>query len=381
MMAERASDEDLQQEAEELFDEYDLKFAGKPRATRDLEELDDLIARLEDLMARARRRLNGGEDDTMANLIERANENLEIYRDERQAIEEVRSGGEVAHRAGRLATWANLEFHRYHRHFAGKNRATRDLELLNAIIESLKSIQEKMEQLRGHDELEGIEDDIRTVEENQRRYREERENIVKARQDGDLDEQASFLAARANRQFEIYSNLFAGRDRVSRRSALLRRVIRNLESLDRRMETLEDKGLAEPQNQDNREIVADNLEMYRDELEAIEDARQQVDVETLAGRLGAAANEVFETYRDTFAGENRATRDLEELGWMCDELYHIARQMRDLQQDVAPEGNQENLEIVIENLTLYQREYDEIEELTDTSASSGSGSFSGSGLN
>lgn len=381
MMAERASDEDLQQEAEEIFDEYDLKFAGKPRATRDLEELDDLIARLEDLMARARRRLNGGEDDTMANLIERANENLEIYRDERQAIEEVRSGGEVAHRAGRLATWANLEFHRYHRHFAGKNRATRDLELLNAIIESLKSIQEKMEQLRGHDELEGIEDDIRTVEENQRRYREERENIVKARQDGDLDEQASFLAARANRQFEIYSNLFAGRDRVSRRSALLRRVIRNLESLDRRMETLEDKGLAEPQNQDNREIVADNLEMYRDELEAIEDARQQVDVETLAGRLGAAANEVFETYRDTFAGENRATRDLEELGWMCDELYHIARQMRDLQQDVAPEGNQENLEIVIENLTLYQREYDEIEELTDTSASSGSGSFSGSGLN
>jgi hypothetical protein len=370
MVDERPSDDELQQDAEAIFDEYDVKFAGKPRATRDLDELDALIERLEDLMERARRRLNGGEDDAMANLIERANENLGIYREERAAIAEVQAGGEATRRAGQWATWANVEFHRYRRHFAGQNRATRDVERLNEIIEELKFVRERMEALRGEEELEGLEDDIRTVEENRKRYRDERERIVEARHDGSLDEQASFLAELANSQFDIYSNLFAGRDRVSRRPSLLRRVIRTLENVYNRMETLEEKGLSGDQNRQNREIVSDNLEMYRDELEAIESARRQIDDEDRAGRLGAAANEVFEAYQESFAGQNRATRELEELSWMCDELYHVAREMRDLEESGGPEANTENLEIVIENLTLYQREYDEIDELTDTSTSS-----------
>jgi regulator of replication initiation timing len=352
--------EEMQREAREIFETYDAEFAGQPRASRDLELLDDLIERLEGLLERARTKLNGGENDALVSVIEQGSENLEIYRTERRAVLEVREGGEGPLRASRLATWANAEFHRYRRHFAGEGRPTRDLELLNEMMTELSEIRDGMEELLEETDVEGLEEDLATVEDNLEMYREERERIAEARQDGTLEERASYLAAAANEQFAVYSDLFAGKDRVTRRPKLLRRVIRNLEQIGRRMEELDEEGAPGPQNEQNLGIVEDNLEMYRDELEAVGEARERVDPERLAGRLGSAANQVFETYRDEYAERDRTTRDLEQLGRMCDELYHLARQMEGIREKHGLEMNEENLSVVLENLSLYQSEYDAI---------------------
>jgi len=359
--------DELRRRAHELFEEYDAKFAGKPRATRELDELDDIIGRLERLLHQAREQLNGGRNETLMGLIEEASENLEIYHDEREAIRELQKGGDGPVRASRIATWANIEFHRYRRHFAGQNRATRDIELLNEMIAELQSIRSQMDSLTQGGTIEGLDRDIETVDANLDRYRDERERIHTARAEGTPDERASVLAVAANDQFAIYRELFAGHNRTTRRPALLNRVIRSLEEIRRRMVELRDEeGLESGENADNIDIVEDNLSMYREELEAIEAAGDQVGPEELAAQLGGAANEVFETYRDEYAGEDRAGRDLEKLTRMCDELYHLARQMEALDDEEGLEANAENLSVVLENLSLYQREYDAIEDARGT---------------
>lgn len=356
--------DEITRKAHSLFEEYDAKFAGKPRATRDLEELDDIIDRLERLLHQAREKLNGGRNETLMSLIEEASENLEIYQNEREAIRELQKGGDGPVTASRLATWANMEFHRYRRHFAGKNRATRDLELLKEMIAELETIRARMEGLAESDDtIEGLDQDLETVEANLDRYRDERERIESARTEGTADERASILAVAANEQFAIYRELFAGHNRATRRPALLHRVIRTLEAIHEQMTALrDDEGLDSDENADNIEIVEDNLSMYREEVDAIETAKDQVDADELVAQLGGAANEVFESYRDEYAGEDRSTRDLDQLARMCDELYHLARQMQALDRDEGLEANAENLSVVLENLSLYQREYDAIED-------------------
>ena len=353
--------EEIQTEAEEIFDEYDAQFAGKPRATRKVAELDELIERLEDLLERARGQLNGGHNEQLVSLIERASENLEVYEKERRAIEQLQSQGDAPVRASHLASWANAEFHRYQRHFVGENRATRDVELLNEMIRNLEGIESEMEALHEEAEIDGLAEDIETVNQNREHYREEREQIVRARRDGTPDEQASFLAVAANEQFSIYGDLFAGKNRATRRSGLLKRVIRSLENIGRQMSELQEEAPSE-ENARNISIVEDNLEMYREELAEIEEVHESIEGETLAGQLGGAANEVFQDYRDNFAGKDRATRDLGQLGRMCDELYHLGRLMKQVDEEEGIEANRENLNIVLENVSLYQQEYDEIAE-------------------
>jgi len=358
--------DEIQSEARRIFETYDAEFAGRARASRDLELLDELIERLEDLLDRARSKLNGGQNDELVSVIEQGSENLEIYRTERRAIREVREGGRAPARASRLATWANAEFHRYRRHFAGQGRATRDLALLDEIREELSGIEGEMEGLAESSEVEGLDEDLRTVSENLEMYRRERERIVEARREGTAEERASYLAAAANEQFSIYSELFGGKDRVTRRPGLLRRVIGSLEEIREEMQNLRDDGDPLEENESNIEIVGDNLATYREELEAIEEAREGVEAERLAGRLGSAANEVFETYREEYAERDRSTRELDRLGRMCDELYHLARQMESLGEKKDLEMNEENLSVVLENLSLYQTEYDAIAEVQES---------------
>lgn len=356
--------EQITEKAEKIFEEYQANFAGQPRATRDGEYLDDLIERLEAVLGEARDLLNGGEDEALVSTIEQADENLQIYRTEREAIARVQSQGEGVLEAGRLAEWANAEFHRYQRHFAGSARATRDNELLNEMIAELKVIREQMRELNESDDVEGVEEDLETVETNLEHYRGERERIVEAQHSGSNEERASYLAEIANGQFDLYRTLFSGKDRVSRRPKLLRRMIRTLESTRRQMRKLEERGLNSQENSNNIQIVSDNIETYEEELQAIESARESVGAEELAGYLGGAANKVFEQYRDEFAGENRSTRDLHTLTRMCDELYHIGREMQSIGEREDIEMNQQNLRVVLDNLALYQREYDEIQRLS-----------------
>lgn len=353
----------LRQEAQSIYGEYGTRFAGKPRATRDLRAIDSIIERLEKVIKRARMLRNGKTNPALSSFLEQALENLETYENERENIRKVQSQGPVVVEGSRLATWANLHFGQYFRHFAGKPRATRDLGLLNEIISELELVESKMKALLAQKDVASVEADLETVQNNLGVYRDERQNILDARNSGGLDEQASYLAMIANEQFAVYNFHFGGRPRVSRRSGLLHRVNSTLQSVYDQMSALEDEGLDSEQNRKNIELIDTQLGTYRDELDKIDEARRGTSRKDLVGQLGSAANWAMAQYNEHFAGKDRASRDLELLSRVCDELLDVARQMRELGADFDSQANEENLVIVLDNLMLYQNEYEEIQQV------------------
>lgn len=353
----------LRDEAQEIYGEYGARFAGKPRATRDISALESIIERLEDVVKRARQLKNGGQNPALSSFLEQALENLETYERERENIADVQAQGPAVVEGSQLATWANLLFGQYFRHFAGQSRATRDLGLLNEIISELELIQSQMKRLEAETGVESVSADLGTVEENLGLYRDERDNILDARKDGTLEQQASYLALVANEQFGVYNFHFGGRPRISRRPGLLHRVIANLESIRDEMVALEEKGFESEQNRNNIDLINTQIETYREEFDQVQEAKRQTPADELVGSLGRAANEAMAQYSEHFAGEDRASRDLELLSRICDELLDVGRQMRELKSTIESQANERNLNIVLDNVLLYQDEYEQIREV------------------
>lgn len=351
----------LKTEAEAIYQTYDARFAGKSRATRDLDLLDSLIERLQAVISQGRNQLNGSRDPALLSVVEMATNNLQIYQNERQAIVEAKAAGPTTHAVSRLATLANMTFARYHRHFAGKQRGTRDIGLLEDIIAVLESLREEFEAHRAEDATNVVQN-VRVIDDNLEMYRSELEHILTARRAGTNNEQADRLATIANEQFKVYRDQFAGKSRPSRRPELLDRVIHQLRAVELEMVRLQKQGLSSDANRRNIDIVRQNLEMYENEAREIRKARAGLTDEQLAGTLGGAANEVMAEYREHFAGKERRTRDLDLLSKLCDQMGEICRQMNELEQTSGIEMNSKNLEIVIDTLQMYEQEYRYVEE-------------------
>lgn len=351
----------LKNQADDIFSRYDAHFAGKPRATRDLTLIDELILELEDLIDTAKSQLNGSRDPAMVSLLDKAKQNLDVYREEKKAIVEAKKGGPATADATRVVTLANLIFGRYHRHFAGQDRRTRDLGLLTEIIVELEQVQEMMKATAAKGDA-GLESNLDVITQNLKMYRDEYRAIESAQKSGSPEEQADTLATLANNQFQLYRHHFAGKPRHTRRPGLLERMISQLKRIHKSMHSLKKGGLSSQGNDKNIDIVAKNLKVYQGELEQVRKARQGLETEQLVGALGAAANEVMGEYRQDFAGENRATRDLDQLRLLCDRMSDIFAQMRAIQRDEPTEINGKNLEIVLDALTMYESEYRRVEE-------------------
>lgn len=359
-MSEKLTAEQVRNTIDEISSFYDARFAGKPRATRDPAELEELIERLAKTMESAQ----GLDADALGNAVEVGTNNLQLYKDELARIHEAKAEGAHVVEAAQLATWANFVFDEYSRHFAGFARATRDVGRMKEMIFELEAIQDDMVSILESHQLDSVKEDLSTVRQNLDLYRDELEKVRQARKSGTGEERVSNLANAANEQFSVYRNLFAGKGRTTRRPSLLERVVNNLTEILTEMRDLNSKASTRSQtNTRNISIVQDNLKLYRDELLEISRARNEATREDLSGMLGGAANDVMAQYREHFAGKDRASRDLDKLRYMCDELYEIAIQMREIQdEDATLEMNNRNLQIVMDTLALYQAEFRRIRE-------------------
>jgi len=358
----------MKQELESISKVYDAKFAGQSRGTRDLSEMDNLIRRAKNVVLQIDATPNSSRDADLVALRNDAQEQLKLLEAERVAIAEAKSAGPDFELFAPLAQSANFVMARYRRHFAGQSRSTRDLGLLEEMIDDLAAISAQMAAIIAKNNAPPFRRDLDAVTQALNLYRTEREEVARAQQSGSPQEQSAALATIANSQFDLYRDHFAGKSRTSRRVELLERMIRNLERVKTRMLDLTRDASVAQINRDNIAVIDSNLEVYRTELEEIRKAKERASVDELAGSLGAAANEVFDEYRNRYAGKDRRTVDRDRLSVMCDLLGEIERQMATMARSVKHEVNAKNLEIVRNQLSAFEFEWDQVDQAQRSSA-------------
>lgn len=250
----------------------------------------------------------------------------------------------------------------YNRHFAGKPRATRDLRLLEELIDQLRHLQQQVETLPDR-EMTFPTSQLRShIKTQQGQFEEELIAITEAYQQATFAERFGYLGDRINQQFAIYREHFAGQPRLSRRPQLLQRAIANLQEIHTQLsdpifDVLENQG----DRATNIQLVAENLESLQRELEMIELEHEANSLSDRVASLGAAANAIIQEYNRDYAGKDRRNCDLIRLGWLCDLLTEIAQQMTEISSLVTSEANRKNWEIVQQCRLVYEQEYAQIE--------------------
>jgi transaldolase len=349
------------EELDRIGARYESQFAGMPRANRNVDELDAILAETKGVLSRIESIPTAVRPPELNELAETAHQNVAIYERERKLIADASNAAPEMEQFATFATSANFVFSRYRRHYAGKSRATRDLGLLAEMVEDLEAIEKNMaEIIKASKNKTELSRDLDLVRRTLETYRGEEKEIRDARKMGTAEERASALAEVANGQFRIYQMHFAGKSRATRRPALLQRVIDQLQTTLGEMRELKQGGLATGHNEGNVEIVERQIETYKTELGEVRAARKGIAFGDLLGNLGGAANEVFDTFRKDFAGQDRKTRDIEKLSSMCDELGDVRRQMLDVGRAEPNASNDSNIDIVSSQLASFEQEYEQI---------------------
>ncbi len=349
------------EELDRIAARYESQFAGMPRSNRNIDELDAILKETRDVLARIESIPEAVRPPDLSELANTAKQNVALYQRERALIADAAKSGPELEQFATLASSANFVFARYRRHFAGQSRASRDLGLIDELVDELESIAEGMaDVIKRSKSKNELSRDLDLVKRTLDMYGNERTQIVDARKQGTPEERASLLAQLANDQFRIYQTRFAGKSRATRRPALLVRVNEQLEAIEEAMRALKTSGLTSESNDSNIAIVERQHETYVKELEEVRAARKGVAFGDLLGMLGGAANDVFDTFRTEFAGKDRKTRDLEKLSVMCDELGDVRRQMIEVGRAEASASNDSNIDIVTTQLANFEQEHEQI---------------------
>ncbi|MFT4702366.1 MAG: hypothetical protein ACI81R_000050 [Bradymonadia bacterium] len=347
----------LQRRLDEVHARYTFRFAGKSRATRSVTEIEQIAAEAEKVRVEASKL-----GASFGVVVTAAKERVDLYKSERAKIVEVQGQGPTLVTAARLGARANLAFGLYRRHFAGKGRSTRDLALLDEIIEELRAVSSELRSLLSTPGGPLAEEHLGTVDRSIETYVSEHEAIVAAKGTLSDEEKAGMLANTANDQFTNYRRNFAGQARTSRRPQLLTRINSQLAIIEQQMERAIADGEALETNSGNLNIVRDRLGAYRTEADAVDDARSRASVFELIDALGLSANKEFELYAANFAGQDRKTRDVGMLADISDRLYELHIQMRSIASSLDNTMNAQNLGVVEDTLLTYQQEYVRISE-------------------
>ncbi|AKV01566.1 hypothetical protein AKJ09_08229 [Labilithrix luteola] len=172
--------ESLGRELQEVDREYSNDFAGHSRLTRDVAQLDRMIKRVDSVVKRVDQVPAAARGAELARIRDAAAQSLVLYQNERTAIVRAQDSGPSFEQFSMEATNANVTFARYARHFAGKDRSTRDLALLGELVEDLKQIDKRMTALLQERKTADFERDRQIVRENLAQYQKEIDLVEKA---------------------------------------------------------------------------------------------------------------------------------------------------------------------------------------------------------
>ncbi|NOY24365.1 MAG: hypothetical protein GXP62_00685 [Oligoflexia bacterium] len=343
----------LAADSDRIHAQYRRGFAGRSRYTRDLVLLDSLLQQTRELVTKAA--ATPGADVELSPVLA---QRVALYQGEREQIAAVQAGGPdegVAHRTG---SWTRLARQRYARNFAGQNRLSRDLGLLQAMATDQRRWLDLLRAAAARHDSDWHAEDIQQMQSNIALFDGEMPQIRDARAKLEAGRQAQVLGTLANNQLAAWRLHFQGRPRRSRRAALLRRMVTSLEQIHAQMLALQQQGLREDFHQRNLEILAERLPVWRQEIAQIDQARGQAGPDAVLGALGEDANTWFQRFRAELAGKPYTKLDLEGLAQVCEGLTEVGLAMEDHHTTWQRPRNAQNLDIVLENLKAYEREFE-----------------------
>jgi hypothetical protein len=344
----------LSEFAKTVDQQYQRHFAGHPRFSRDASLLRRMAA---DVRGRIdQEQVSEGRRTILDKLASQA----KLFEDEATQIEGIQSSTPEDFLAHEYRSWIDLVFDRYRRSFAGQNRSERDLHLLRSLRVELEKVDGRLAKLAERRSSDVISETQRVGREHATLFESEFGEIARLRDVGEVPQQTSMLANDANRLFTGWGDYFGGKSRVSRRLERLELMIEHLGWIDEKMSALEGEKDPDGLNRKNREICAQRKSFYETELQQIRQARSQTGFDDIVLSLGESANQAFATYREVFAGKDRQSVPLAKLNIICEELFDLAVQMNELDMVRSHDANQQNLSTVLDQLRLFQREYDTI---------------------
>lgn len=351
--------EEIQTTLKTIDEQFKDGFVGKDRSGVDQSALETLISRVKDLEVALETAPAGDVTAMVKNLV---NTRRQGFERELRLVKTAKEFGPGFDKFVIEGAAANFVFDRYNRHYAGQSRDTRDLGLLKELTEELRGVRKRMNALAGKKPPEALASDMDLVEKNIDRYQAEEGEIKKAQAAGTAEEQADRFAALANAQFALYQSHFAGQSRLTRRPAMLVRMIDNLKRYRAAMFDLKNRGLSSQGNTNNIGIVDQRLKAWDTELSEIRKVRQGVPLADIMGSLGGTANDIFQKYRDNFAGKDRGGVDRAMLSLMIDQLDELRRQMEELGRVEKNAMNEQNQRVVREYQSAWVREHQLIGE-------------------
>jgi hypothetical protein len=212
----------------------------------------------------------------------------------------------------------------YRRHFEGRPRWTRDLHLLGELIEQF-SAAEKQDGMPA--------DRAKAFGRKAQICREEKTAIENARVIESKDDLASLLAELANSQFRLYGIHLAGKSRITRRPALVRRMIQSLRDTRERMLKELSTYRRGAVTRDVKTIES-HLPPVENELTMIERTRASLPPGHLVQTLVQELNGMLESPFEPELPKSPAHR-LGLLYGRCDEVAELVIQLADAGSDPA----------------------------------------------
>lgn len=350
----------IREESDKLHSSYQRNFGGLPRITRDASLLQDILNQTQRLVSRA----PAGSNELRQTLEAR----VTLYANELARVQEDQARGPYAMAAARVASDANSAFHRYRRHFAGRGRWSRDTDLLRELIEELELAAKSFVTVAQHWSDPQVTQDQETVANSKNLYSSEIDEIEKSRQSLNEEQVVSMTAEWANELFGVYRSQFAGLPRLSRRPALLERLVSQLRQVEATMSEAIAGGNKNESLIGNVELVRQQVATWTSELASIVDTRANTDIHALVDALVQEYESVWELYGKEFAGQSRNTRDLALLSGLVDRSDEVARQARELHRAYELDATKSLVGLARDQRITLQREYDMVEQAIRESA-------------
>ncbi len=218
----------------------------------------------------------------------------------------------------------------YAANFAGQSRHTRNLELLERLIDRQGKVLLKAKKLKGKPARELVD----KVRERYLMYRKEHALIADAQTLGRADVEFADVAHRVTEVMAFYERNFAGQNRLTRLDGLVAHLTHQLEVWRTALQGCQAHDGAAVAAQ--LDAVEGHLELLAGELQEIERARAELDPASLEGVLAEVANGYFQLYMVHYAAKARVSRRAEVLSltvagleWVSERLGGLAARGHD----------------------------------------------------